>query len=67
MFKQEFPAKVKELDELAGSKKWSLERLSEIEKESKASLIMVGSRLTNQNESEPLTKRKRLEGTGTRL
>jgi proteasome activator subunit 3 (PA28 gamma) len=67
LIKKEFPAKVKELDELAGSKKWSLERLSEIEKESKASLIMVGSRLTNQNESEPLTKRKRLEGTDSEI
>jgi len=56
LIKKEFPTKVKELDELAGSKKWSLERLGEIEKESKATLDGVAN-----SESEPAAKRKRVE------
>ena len=44
---------------MAGSKKWSLERLGEIEKESKATLDGVAN-----SESEPAAKRKRVEDGG---
>jgi len=37
LIKKEFPSKVKQLDELAGSEKWSLSRLADINSESKKS------------------------------
>ena len=49
---QEFPSKVKKLDEQAGSDKWSLSRLSEIHSESKKS---TGDRVVTG------VKRKRME------
>jgi len=54
---KEFPAKVKELDELAGSKKWSLSRLEEIHEEAK---ITVGGALDGGS-VQVGTKRKRAD------
>ena len=57
---KEFPAKVKELDELAGSKKWSLSRLEEIHEEAK---ITVGGALDGGS-VQVGTKRKRADDGG---
>ena len=57
---KEFPAKVKELDELAGSKKWSLSRLEEIHEEAK---ITVGGALDG-GQVQVGSKRKRADDGG---
>ena len=57
---KEFPAKVKELDELAGSKKWSLSRLEEIHEEAK---VTVGGALDGGS-VQVGAKRKRSDDGG---
>ena len=59
---KEFPAKVKDLDQLAASKKWSLCRLTEIEEEAKKTVTFGAIDVL-----EPAQKRKRLDTGGNFL
>lgn len=68
LIKKEFPAKVKELDELAGSRKWSLKRLEEIHKEAQVTMeaegpVQIGSKRKRVDDGDALP----VNGTGPKL